>query len=267
MDLNKVCHLEHIQLSFLLICTFWHYKVDKASMLDEAIEYLKTLQLQVQVNILFSFSHKSFFLVFNSLNLDNLIVSWHYSLVVQIMSMGSGFYMPPMMLPTGMQHMGAPHMAHYSPMGIGMGMGMGLGMGYGMGIPDMNVGSSGYPMIQVPPMQGAHFPGPPISGHAAMHGMTGSNLQMFGLPGQGLPMSMPRAPLIPLSGEPLMKSATGMNACGTVGPVGNVDSAPASSSKDQMQNVNSQVMQVTGANSSMAQTSSQVCAVIWSHIC
>lgn len=199
-------------------------KVDKASMLDEAIEYLKTLQLQVQ-----------------------------------IMSMGSGFYMPPMMLPTGMQHMGAPHMAHYSPMGIGMGMGMGmgLGMGYGMGIPDMNVGSSGYPMIQVPPMQGAHFPGPPISGHAAMHGMTGSNLQMFGLPGQGLPMSMPCAPLIPLSGEPLMKSATGMNACGTVGPVGNVDSAPASSSKDQMQNVNSQVMQVTGANSSMAQTSSQ----------
>jgi hypothetical protein len=29
---------------------FLHYKVDKASMLDEAIEYLKTLQLQVQVN-------------------------------------------------------------------------------------------------------------------------------------------------------------------------------------------------------------------------
>ncbi|KAF3944393.1 hypothetical protein CMV_029140 [Castanea mollissima] len=197
-------------------------KVDKASMLDEAIEYLKTLQLQVQ-----------------------------------IMSMGAGFYMPPMMLPTGMQHMSAPHMAHFSPMGVGMGMGM--GMGYGMGMPDMNVGPSGYPMIQVPPMQGAHFPGPPISGHTAMHGMAGSNLQMFGLPGQGLPMPMPmpRAPLIPLSGGPIMKSATGLNACGVVGPVENVDSAPASSSKDPMQNVNSQAMQITGASISMTQTSSQ----------
>ncbi|KAH9610565.1 hypothetical protein KSS87_022646 [Heliosperma pusillum] len=50
-------------------------KVDKASMLDEAIEYLKTLQLQVQM-----------------------------------MSMGAGLYMQPMMLPPG------------------MGMGMGFGM-------------------------------------------------------------------------------------------------------------------------------------------
>ena len=34
---------------WLLTFSFSHYKVDKASMLDEAIEYLKTLQLQVQV--------------------------------------------------------------------------------------------------------------------------------------------------------------------------------------------------------------------------
>ncbi|XP_071715520.1 transcription factor PIF3-like isoform X2 [Rutidosis leptorrhynchoides] len=68
-------------------------KVDKASMLDEAIEYLKTLQLQVQ-----------------------------------IMSMGTGLCMPHMMFPAGMQHMHP----HFSPMGIGMGMGYGMGMGMGM---------------------------------------------------------------------------------------------------------------------------------------
>lgn len=75
-------------------------KVDKASMLDEAIEYLKALQLQVQ-----------------------------------IMSMGAGLYMPHMMLPTGIQHVPG-HMAHFPPM-MGVGMGMGMGMGY-MGMMDMN---------------------------------------------------------------------------------------------------------------------------------
>lgn len=65
-------------------------KVDNASMLDEAIEYLKTLQLQLQ-----------------------------------IMSMGSSPYcIPPMMFPTMMQHMmTAPHLTLFSPMGMGMGMG------------------------------------------------------------------------------------------------------------------------------------------------
>ncbi|KAF3454748.1 hypothetical protein FNV43_RR05196 [Rhamnella rubrinervis] len=198
-------------------------KVDKASMLDEAIEYLKTLQLQVQ-----------------------------------IMSMGAGLYMPPMMLPTGMQHMHAPHMAHFSPMGVGMGMG--LSMGFGMGMPDMNGASSGYPMIQVPPMQGAHFPGPPMSGHTAFHGMTGSNLQVFGLHGQGLPMPMQRPPLVPMTGGPFVKSTMGPNACGTCGTGGsmeNVVSAPPSTSKDPVQNMSSQVMQNTGASSSMNQTPNQ----------
>ncbi|KAK1559689.1 hypothetical protein Q3G72_017325 [Acer saccharum] len=67
-------------------------KVDKASMLDEAIDYLKTLQLQVQM-----------------------------------MSMGSGICMPhQMMMATGMQQMhNAPQMPHFSPMGgVGMGMNM-----------------------------------------------------------------------------------------------------------------------------------------------
>ncbi|XP_051132679.1 transcription factor PIF3-like isoform X2 [Andrographis paniculata] len=63
-------------------------KVDKASMLDEAIEYLKTLQLQVQ-----------------------------------IMSMGAGLCMPPpMMFPPGMQHMHP----QFSAMGMGLGFGMGM---------------------------------------------------------------------------------------------------------------------------------------------
>ncbi|KAL6552317.1 ATP-dependent DNA helicase pif3 [Orobanche hederae] len=66
-------------------------KADKASMLDEAIEYLKTLQLQVQM-----------------------------------MSMGAGLYMPSMMFPPGMQHIHPAHIPHFSPMGMGMGFGMGM---------------------------------------------------------------------------------------------------------------------------------------------
>ncbi|KAL6132856.1 hypothetical protein ACLB2K_065095 [Fragaria x ananassa] len=192
-------------------------KVDKASMLDEAIEYLKTLQLQVQ-----------------------------------IMSMGAGLYMPQMMLPPGMQHMHAPRMAHFSHMG----MGMGLGMGFGMGLPDMNGGSSGYPMLQVPPMQGAHFPGSPMSGHTAFNGMIGSNLQIFGLPGQGVSMPMQHPPIVPISGGPFMK-VVGPNACGAGGPVENMEPAPGSSSKDSVQNMNSQIMQNINTNSSMNQTSNQ----------
>ncbi|KAF2591998.1 hypothetical protein F2Q70_00041949 [Brassica cretica] len=68
-------------------------KVDKASMLDEAIEYLKSLQLQVQ-----------------------------------IMSMASGYYMPPVMFPPGMGHYPAAAAA----------MAMGMGMPYAMGLPDMS---------------------------------------------------------------------------------------------------------------------------------
>lgn len=103
-------------------------KVDKASMLDEAIEYLKTLQLQVQM-----------------------------------MAMGSGLCMSPMMLSPGMQHMRAPTMAHFSAMGVGMGMGMGLN--YPM--LDMN----GIPISH---MHTSQFPGFGISGH-----------------GQGMPLPQP----------------------------------------------------------------------------
>ncbi|XVE63185.1 hypothetical protein DITRI_Ditri06bG0180000 [Diplodiscus trichospermus] len=190
-------------------------KVDKASMLDEAIEYLKTLQVQLQ-----------------------------------IMSMGAGLYVPPVMLPTGMHHMHAAHMAHFPPMGVGMGM----GMGFGMPLHNMNAGSSTFPMVQVPQIPGSPFSGP---GPSALHAMAGSNLHLYGLPGQGVPMSMPRAPLIPVSGGHLTKSATGLSACEPVGPMDNMDSATDSSSKDPVQNINSQAAQNTNINSSMNQIPTQ----------
>ncbi|PSS08449.1 Transcription factor like [Actinidia chinensis var. chinensis] len=196
-------------------------KVDKASMLDEAIEYLKTLQLQVQ-----------------------------------IMSMGAGMYMPPMMLPTGMPHVHMAHMARFSPMGVGMGM----GMGFGMGMFDMNGGPPGYPMIQVPPIQGPHFPGPRpahVLGPTSFQGMAGPNLQVFGHPGQGLALSAPRAPTVPFSGGPPMNSSVELNASRMTAPVEFPNSAPSSNPKDLIHNVNLQMMHNTDAGSSMNQASSQ----------
>ncbi|XP_061367235.1 transcription factor PIF3-like [Gastrolobium bilobum] len=191
-------------------------KVDKASMLDEAIEYLKTLQLQVQM-----------------------------------MSMGAGLYMPQMMLPAGMQHMHAPHMAQFSPMGVGMHMG--LGMGYGMGMPDMNGGSSRFPMIQVPQMQGSHIPVAHMPGSTALHGMARSNPSGF-----GIHMPMQRAPVFPFSGGPLMNSAAlGLHACGPAGLVETVDSGAASGLKDQMPNLDPQVNQNTSGRGSTSHIPNQ----------
>lgn len=196
-------------------------KVDKASMLDEAIEYLKTLQLQVQM-----------------------------------MSMGAGLYMPQMMLPAGMQHMHAPHMAAFSQMGIGMHMG--LGMGYGMGMPDMNGGPSRFPMIQVPQMQGNHMPVAHMPGPSAMHGMARSNTQGFGLPGQGISMPMPHAPAFPFSGGPLMNSsAPGPSVYGSTGHVEAVNPASACGSKDRRPDVDSQIKQNTAGRDSTSQIPNQ----------
>ncbi|KAF6172276.1 hypothetical protein GIB67_024898 [Kingdonia uniflora] len=181
-------------------------KVDKASMLDEAIEYLKTLQLQVQ-----------------------------------IMSMGAGMYMPPMMLPTGM------HAPHFSPMGVGMGMGMGMGYGMGMGI------GMGH---------GMQFPRPPLTTSLPM--MPGSTLQMLGLPGQGHPMpvpgqehpmpvpgqghpmAVPRAPY-PLSEGPSTTPVLVPGVSGKESLLQVSDSALPSSSKGPMQNKNLQLMPNTDA--------------------
>jgi phytochrome-interacting factor 3 len=81
-------------------------KIDKASMLEEAIEYLKTLQLQVQM-----------------------------------MSMGTGMFVPPMMLPAAaaamqhhhmqMQQMAGPMAAaaHFPHLGAAAAMGL---AGFGM---------------------------------------------------------------------------------------------------------------------------------------
>jgi phytochrome-interacting factor 3 len=155
--------------------------------------------------------------------------------------------------------MHAAHMGQFLPMGVGMGMGMGMGMGFGMSMPDVNGGSSGCPMYQVPPMHGPHFSGQPMSGLSALHRMGGSNLQMFGLSGQGFPMSFPCAPLMPMSGGPPLKTNREPNACGVVGATDNLDSATACSSHEAIQKINSQVMQNNVVNSSMNQTSSQVC--------
>ncbi|XP_044500971.1 transcription factor UNE10-like isoform X2 [Mangifera indica] len=73
-------------------------KTDKASMLDEVIEYLKQLQAQVQM-------------------------------------MGR-MNMSPMMLPMAMQQQ--LQMSMMAPMGMGTGIGMGMGMGMGVGVMDIN---------------------------------------------------------------------------------------------------------------------------------
>ncbi|XP_030529529.2 transcription factor PIF3-like isoform X2 [Rhodamnia argentea] len=185
-------------------------KVDKASMLDEAIEYLKTLQLQVQM-----------------------------------MSMGAGMYMPPVMVPTGLH---PAQMPLYPPFGIGMGS----AIGFGMGMVDMNSRSSGRPVVQVPPLQGPHFPSPLMSA-----GMTGANLQMFGFPGQGIPLPMPRTPLVPFPGEPVMKPAVGLGAYGMPSSMENPDSAVASTSKEAPQNINKEALQNTASICLKNQSSSQ----------
>ncbi|KAK1317366.1 Transcription factor PIF3 [Acorus calamus] len=192
-------------------------KVDKASMLDEAIEYLKTLQLQVQ-----------------------------------IMSMGSGLCMPPMMLPAGMQHMRGPHMAHFSPMGVGMGMGMGLG--YGMGMLDMGI-SPGCPVIPMPPVHGPQFSCAPISAAQSLHGMPGSSIPMFGIPAQGgiPPMSMPRMPFAPVPGFP--SPSTAISLPNVSGPV--VTKPQPSLGPNDQKDTNLQMTQKPSADGTLIQTSTQ----------
>ncbi|XP_066367413.1 LOW QUALITY PROTEIN: transcription factor APG-like [Miscanthus floridulus] len=100
-------------------------KIDKASMLEEAIEYLKTLQLHVQM-----------------------------------MSMGTGLCMPPaMLLPAMHQNMQALHhhpMAHAHAHTPHLGMGLGFGMGMGA------TAAAGFDMLPRV-AAGAHFPCPPMA--------------------------------------------------------------------------------------------------------
>ncbi|KAH7295008.1 hypothetical protein KP509_27G028300 [Ceratopteris richardii] len=84
-------------------------KTAKASILDEAIEYVKLLQLQLQ--------------------------AW---------SARTGICIPPALTPNmGMQHLQVPAFPHMGlGMGVGMGVGLGMGMGMGMGIGMMDVNGS-----------------------------------------------------------------------------------------------------------------------------
>ncbi|KAK4739469.1 hypothetical protein R3W88_003166 [Solanum pinnatisectum] len=195
-------------------------KADKASMLDEAIEYLKTLQLQVQ-----------------------------------IMSMGTGFCVPPMMFPTGVQNMHGAQMPHFAPMSLGMGMGM--GMGFGMGMLEMNGRSSGYPMYPMPSVQGGHFPSPPIPASTAYPGIAVSNRHAYAHPGQGLPMSIPRASLGPLAGQPSTGAAVPMNVARAGVPV-EIRSAPPNLDSKTPVHKNSQIVQNAEASRPQNQTCSQV---------
>ncbi|CAN4110859.1 unnamed protein product [Withania somnifera] len=198
-------------------------KADKASMLDEAIEYLKTLQLQVQ-----------------------------------IMSMGAGFCVPPMMFPTGVQHLHAAQMPHFSPMGLGMGMGMGMGMGvgFGMGMLEMNGRSSGCPIFPMPSVQGGHFPSP-IPASTAYPGISVSNCHAFSHPGQGLPMSIPRASLGPLAGESSAVAAVPMNVAREGVSVEIPSAPPTLDSKNPVQK-NSQIVHNAEPSHPLNQTCSQV---------
>ncbi|XP_059313391.1 transcription factor PIF3-like isoform X1 [Lycium ferocissimum] len=184
-------------------------KADKASMLDEAIEYLKTLQLQVQ-----------------------------------IMSMGAGFCVPPMMFPTGVQHMHAAHMPHFSPMGLGMGM----GMGFGMGMLEMN---GRFPM---PSVQGGHFPSPPIPASAAYPGVAVSNRHAFAHPGQGRPLPIPRTSLGPLAGQ---SSTVPLNVARVGVPV-EIPSAPPTVDSKNPVHKNSHIVHNAEPSRPLNQTCSQV---------
>ena len=88
------------------------------------------------------------------------------------MSMGSSLCIPPMMLPTMMQHTCAPHLTHFSPLGMGMGCN-----------------------------PGGQFPTSELR-----------TFQMLGFPGQAFPMSVSHSPFIPLVGMPSTQSVVAPGA-------------------------------------------------------
>ncbi|KAK7379144.1 hypothetical protein VNO80_04597 [Phaseolus coccineus] len=161
----------------------------------------------------------------------------------KIMSMGTGLYMPAMILPPGIQHVHAPQMGPFCP--IGVGMQMRLGVGCGMGMLDANDESCRFTMVHVPQMQGTKLATAHAPGSTALHGMT--NGQVFGL----LIFSFP--------GESFMKpSILGLNSCGTT-LMENVGSVSACNLKDTMPHVNSQDAQNSKGCNSTNQMSTQFC--------
>lgn len=174
------------------------------------------------------------------------------------MSMGSGLYVPAMMLPPGMQHMHAPHMGPFSPIGVGMQMRLGMGM------LDANVIESSR-FIQVPQKQGTQLPITHTPGSSVLHGMARPNAQVFGHhPSQVHPMPMPHAPIFSFPGEPFINSSS------TLGLMETVDKASSAFGlKDQIPQL---VQNTNNGCNSTNQMSTQVCLLtkfsrFCKHIC
>ena len=140
-------------------------------MLDEAIEYLKMLQLQLQVFVIQNIFHQLAAMVkllVRTKCLELLRVCTKVFMLgkglnfafwfEQMMSIRTGMTLPPMVVPSGLQqHMQMPQMAAMPSIGMGMGM---VPMGLGMGMMDM--APQGRPVM---PMQ-SHA-GPSLNGHLA----------------------------------------------------------------------------------------------------
>lgn len=139
-------------------------------MLDEAIEYLKMLQLQLQVFALLNpipTNRLSYHIycqhpMFGSASLvyQVLMLSRRTNLTIlfeQMMSIRTGMTLPPMVVPPGLQqHMQMPQMAAMPSMGMGMGM---VQMGLGMGMMDMGVPAQGRAVMPMPTHAGPSLGG------------------------------------------------------------------------------------------------------------
>lgn len=176
-------------------------------------------------------------------------------LFLQIMSMGAGLCMPPMMFPTGMQHIRPAQIPHFPSMGVGTGMG--IGMGYGMGMPDMNGRTSGCPIFPVHPMQAGHYPSP-VSGMNNFQRVPAPIHPLYGHLNQaGLHNSVPGAPVVPLAGQHPINSAMGLSGFRN-GSRNEVPSAsPNLSCRDPLKTKNSDSVL---ASSSTNRKCNQVCA-------
>ncbi|KAI5059713.1 hypothetical protein GOP47_0026032 [Adiantum capillus-veneris] len=132
-------------------------KTDKASVLDEAIEYMKTLQMQLQM-----------------------------------VSMRSGLSVSPMMIPLGMPHL---QMAPLHPVGLGvpvghpgLGMGMGLHMSMGMGMMDLAQGMTTRPPQPVSASPN-HFSIPyQVRSTTGLHDCSLDSSNMGSIPSQFMPL-------------------------------------------------------------------------------
>ncbi|KAK7259048.1 hypothetical protein RIF29_24642 [Crotalaria pallida] len=175
-------------------------KVDKASMLDEAIEYLKTLQLQVQI---------------------------------MSMGVGAGLYMPTMMLPMGMPNMHAPHMPPFSPMAqLAYGMRMPEINGGAPRFPMAQV-----PQMQGSHhLPATHMSGATDLHAMARSNPQGLGLPSQGLSVPIQPATLFPFQGEPL----MSSSSLGLNSCATSGLMETVDSASAPSLKIPMPNGNVQ---------------------------